>query len=81
MTDASGSCCTRGHRKTHVTESREVLYPWHPCFGQVIYIHEAAEERGGRVLHCDLENKPNALVFDRSCLDVRSGSMRACPAG
>ena len=37
-----------------------MLYPWHRWFGQVIYIHEAAEERGGRVLHCDLENKPNA---------------------
>src|SRR6202023_2328052 len=24
--------CTREHRKTHVTESRELLYPWHPWF-------------------------------------------------
>jgi len=56
-----------------------VLYPWHPWLGQVIYIHEAAEERGGRVFHCDLENRPNARrltvpawMFDRAvCLRVR----------
>jgi hypothetical protein len=67
------------HSKTHVTESREVLYPWHPWFGQMIYIHKAAEERGGRIFHCDLANRPNARclavpawMFDRAvCLGVR----------
>ena len=62
-----------------MTESRELLYPWHPWFGQVVYIHEVAEERGARVFHCDLENKPSARcltvpgwMFDRAvCLGMR----------
>jgi hypothetical protein len=45
----------------------------------VVYIHEVAEERGGRVFHCDLEDKPSARcltvpgwMFDRAvCLGVR----------
>jgi hypothetical protein len=45
----------------------------------MIYIHKAAEERGGRIFHCDLANRPNARclavpawMFDRAvCLGVR----------
>jgi hypothetical protein len=74
----------REHRKTHVTESRELRYPWHPWCGQVVYIHEVAEERGGRVFHCDLENPPSARcltvpawMFDRAvCLGVRRAEGR-----
>ena len=40
---AAAPGCTRGHRKTHVTESGEVLYPWHPWFGRVVYFHQLIE--------------------------------------
>jgi hypothetical protein len=29
---------TSQRHKTHVTETGEVLYPWHPWFGRVVHI-------------------------------------------
>jgi len=70
---------TRGHRKTHVTESGEVLYPWHPWFGRVVYFHQLIELGREHILRCDLGEKPTARctnvpawMFDRAaCLRVR----------
>jgi hypothetical protein len=33
-----------------VTEAFEVLYRWHPWFGQSVYIHEVIERGDGAIL-------------------------------
>lgn len=76
---AGGGGCTSERRKTHVTETGEVLYPWHPWFGRVVYIHDVIERGGERILRCDLSEKPTARcmhipawMFDRAaCLRIR----------
>jgi hypothetical protein len=62
-----------------VTESGEVLYPWHPWFGRVVYFHQLIELGREHILRCDLGEKPTARcmnvpawMFDRAaCLRVR----------
>jgi hypothetical protein len=49
-----GSGCTTRLENAHVTEFRELLYPWHPWSGLRIGIHEAIERPGGVVFRCDL---------------------------
>jgi hypothetical protein len=71
--------CTRGRRKTHVTEGAEVLYPWHPWFGRVVHVHEVIERGGEHIFRCDVDEKLSgrcldvpAWMFDRvACLGVR----------
>ena len=71
--------CTSERRKTHVTETGKVLYPWHPWFGRVVYIHEFIERGGKRIRRCDLSEKQTARcmhipawMFDRAaCLRIR----------
>jgi hypothetical protein len=38
-------CTTRQHN-AHRTEEREILYPWHPWFGRVVFVDEMVS-RGG----------------------------------
>jgi hypothetical protein len=65
--------------RTHVTETGEVLYAWHPWFGRVVYIHEVIERGGERIRRCDLSEKQTARcmhipawMFDRAaCLRIR----------
>jgi len=74
-----GDRITSERRKTHITETGEVLYPWHPWFGRVVYIHEVVERGGERILRCDLSEKQTARcmhipawMFDRAaCLRIR----------
>ena len=78
-TDGCGPDCTSERRKTHVTEALEVLYRWHPWFGQSVYIHEVIERGDGRSFRCDLDTKQTARcmnvpawMFDRAaCFGVR----------
>ncbi len=75
--------CTTRRGKTHVTESLEVLYPWHPWFGRVVYIHEVIEHGEERIFRCDVGEKLTgrclnvpAWMFDRAaCLRVRWADM------
>jgi len=77
--DGSEPRCTTQRHKTHVTEAVEVLYPWHPWFGRVVYIHEVIERGGQRIFRCDLGEKQTARcmdvpawMFDRAaCLRIR----------
>jgi hypothetical protein len=76
---AGADGCTSECRKTHVTEAIEVLYPWHPWFGRVVYIHDVIERGGERIFRCDLSEKQTtrcmnipAWMFDRAaCLRSR----------
>jgi len=47
--------CTSHQSNTHSTESREVLYPWHPWFGRAVWIFLTRVNHGRMVAHCGLE--------------------------
>lgn len=47
--------CTSHQSNTHSTESREVLYPWHPWFGRSVWIHLTRLNHGRMVAHCGLD--------------------------
>jgi hypothetical protein len=77
--DGSELDCRTERCETHVTEALEVLYPWHPWFGRVVYIHKVIEHGGQRIFRCDPSEKQTARcmdvpawMFDRAaCLRVR----------
>jgi cytochrome c551/c552 len=51
----AGACgCTIARQNTHVIECREVLYRWHPWFGQSVYIHHEIDKPGDAVYRCNL---------------------------
>jgi hypothetical protein len=52
---ARGGRCTSQQSNTHSTESREVLYPWHPWFGRAVWIFARRMAYGRMVVHCGLE--------------------------
>lgn len=45
-------CYTTRQLNTHGTETRELLYPWHPWAGCQVHIHEVVEKAGGEVFRC-----------------------------
>ncbi len=46
-----------GPPDAHKTEELEVLYRWHPWFGQVVHVHEVIEKRAPRGLDRALFHK------------------------
>lgn len=46
---------TTHQSNTHSTESREVLYPWHPWYGRTVWIHDVRVTGGQAAVHCGLE--------------------------
>ena len=55
MRHGVGARCTSQQSNTHSTESREVLYPWHPWFGRAVWIYARRMNHGRMVVHCGLE--------------------------
>src|SRR5206468_9831544 len=53
--------CTTRHNNAHRTDERKVLYPWHPWFGQRVFIHEVLVRGNARVFRCS----ETAQVADR----------------
>ena len=52
---AASRCCTTRRQNTHVTESvdqREVVYPWHPLGGRVVFVREVIEKASGAFARC-----------------------------
>jgi hypothetical protein len=81
-------CTTRQHN-THRIEEREVLYPWHPWFGRVVFVHETMKRGGVGVLRCSQSGEEGARcletpewMFDRGvcCGMVRGDSPRVSRA-
>ena len=65
--------CTTERQNTHVTDRREVLYRWHPWFGQSVYVHEVVDKSGEAVFRCNLTGRWSdrllevpIWMFDRS---------------
>ena len=84
-TGVCASHCTTRQHNAHRTEEREVLYPWHPWFGRVVFVHETVNKGGVLVLRCSQSSEEGARcletpewIFDRAtcCGMVRGDSPR-----
>jgi hypothetical protein len=80
-TSAAAQCCTTRRQNTHGTEVRELLYPWHPWFGEHVHVHAALAKRVD-IFRCSLSGVPSdrllevpAWMFDRAV----SGYWRSLP--
>lgn len=47
-------CCSARQLNTHITESREVRYPWHPWFGRCVVVYDRLINHGHAVCRCGL---------------------------
>jgi hypothetical protein len=70
--------CSKRGDNAHKIEELEVVYPWHPCFGRVVHIHDVIEQRASGVFHCSLDDISRRWLelpkwmFDRAtCLVIR----------
>ena len=78
--DACG--CRRRQQNAHVTERRDVLYPWHPWFGLTVHIHQVVEKGLTGTLRCSVDGVGSgrwlelpAWMFDRAiCLPITVAS-------
>ena len=71
--------CTTERQNTHVTDRREVLYPWHPLSGQSVFVHDVIDKPGDAVFRCNLTARRSdrllevpVWMFDRAaCVACR----------
>ena len=56
--------CTTERRKTHKTDSAEVLYAWHPFYGQEVTIHGERNRRGTVVFVCSVGEDPKTAPLE-----------------
>jgi hypothetical protein len=77
--NAAAPRCTTKLKNAHGTESRELLYRWHPWFGLRVGVHDAIGKSDGIVFRCNLSGSDTDRwlefrdwTFDRSaCARVR----------
>jgi hypothetical protein len=77
--DAFASHGTSHHRNTHITESLEVRYPWHPLHGQRVWIYERFVKGGVASFRCGLGefagdrsmDLPQWMLDAVACCDLR----------
>ena len=53
--DDDAGCTSRQHN-AHITESRVLLYPWHPWHGRTVLIFSSVAKNGQAVYRCGLES-------------------------
>ena len=77
--DSPGRCgavryCTTRQSNTHSTDSRQVLYPWHPWYGRTVWVHDVRVRAGQAVAHCRLDpgRGGRALAIPQWMLDTAS---------
>lgn len=71
--------CKTRRQNAHVTEHREVLYPWHPWFGLAVHVHQTVEKGHSGILRCSVDGSASGRwlelpvwMFDRAvCLSIR----------
>ena len=54
MPNAGDAGCTTRRQNTHITDRREVCYPWHPWYGQVVEVVEGVKRGDRSVWRCRL---------------------------
>ena len=57
-------CCTSRQQNAHVTESRVVLYRWHPWHGRSVFIHGAVVKHEHAVYRCVLEHAHDSRALE-----------------
>jgi hypothetical protein len=57
-------CCTSLRQNTHITETRVVLYAWHPWHGRTVAVFNRAAKNEGEVLRCSLEAMEQARPIE-----------------
>jgi len=62
--DGNGSDCTSRQLNTHITESRVVLYPWHPWHGRTVSVFNTVAKNGDEVFRCGLESMETAWPLE-----------------
>jgi len=60
----AGRSCTSSQLNTHITESREVWYPWHPWYGRSVVISEVLERLGQAIVRCRLAQGHETQVVE-----------------
>jgi hypothetical protein len=81
-TGEGGRYCTTETLKTHKTDLGEVVYPWHPFYGQAVKIKGERNRRGTIVYVCSSDGNDGGAVvevpawmFDSAvCCLLHSGS-------
>ena len=56
--------CTTGQRKTHITDIREVRYPFHPWNGQQVFVQEVGIRSGAPLLRCRVDDARGFPVLE-----------------
>ncbi len=77
--DGAERDCTSPQPNPHITETREVRYPWHPWYGEQVQIRESLIKGGQGILRCVPDgNRPSRSLevplwmFDRAvCCTMR----------
>ncbi|HVI78812.1 MAG TPA: hypothetical protein VM715_11755, partial [Candidatus Acidoferrum sp.] len=62
--DEGGRCCTTETLKTHKTDISEVVYPWHPFYGQEAKIKGERNRRGTIVYVCSSDGNDGGAVVE-----------------
>lgn len=57
-------CCTSRRQDAHVTESRVVLYRWHPWYQQTVYVSGRSARGEQAVVRCALEQADVARALE-----------------
>jgi hypothetical protein len=63
-TSADDAGCTSRQLNAHITESRVVLYPWHPWHGRSVWIFDAVAKEVDAVFRCSLEPAETARPLE-----------------
>jgi hypothetical protein len=53
--NAAACDCTTQQQNTHITETRVILYPWHPWHGRAVWIVTTVTKNGQQLYRCALE--------------------------
>ena len=53
---------TRRQSNTHIIESREVRYPWHPWHGRTVWIYQALRKQGEGIFRCRIDQDPSVRL-------------------
>ncbi len=59
-----GRHCTTEIHKTHKTDSGQVVYAWHPFYGQEVTIHGERNRRGTVVFACSIGDDPKTAPLE-----------------
>src|SRR4051795_2228472 len=62
--DEGGRYCTTETLKTHKTDISEVVYPWHPFYGQEAKIKGEGNRRGTIVYVCSSDGNDGGAVVE-----------------